>query len=796
MTENRNRCVITGLGMVSAIGNSVAECWEAALAGQCGIGKVASVDSTGCYADLGAEVHADDLDNVTGAADMDRVSKLCVKASREAVADAGISFENDAARCGVIMGSCVGGAVSIDHFYRNGCPAEDVRKMTISPIANQVAGQFGIGGIVTNVANACAAGTISIAYACDLIRAGKGDAFIVGGADAFASVPYAGFLSLHALDAEPCSPFNRSSGITLGEGAGALVVESYEHAVARGARIYCEVLGSGIGSDAYHITAPRPDGEGQMNAIRRAIRTSGLEPSDIDYINAHGTGTAKNDEAEFLSLRTIFDGEHTNLRVSSTKAMVGHCLGAAGAIEAVFSVKAVTDGKIPPTIGYTEEDLTVLAERAGNIDFMPNMPKAAELTSVMSNSFAFGGNNASIIFSKKSGNVTAPVKKAKVVVTGMGIVSPVGQGKEKYLAAVREGKAPETNSVFAGVGAGDYARCGLKMAFYRKLDKFSQLQAVSGMDALADAGLTVTEENATDIGIIVGTEDGPVATVCDFAKDLVEKGNSAGSAFRFPNTVYNAAGGYLSICSGIKGYNVTVTNGAQAGLGSIAYAVNIIRDGVENAMLATGTDENCETIGCLYERMSILAPAGNRPYVGSGAGMVLSEGSTTLVLENAETAKARGSRAYAEVIGYGMTHAARSRAVGDEAVSALVRAVREAAVDAGIGVENIDTVIGFGNGRADLETTEIAAYRALFGQRDVPVCNVRGVIGEGRAATAALSAAHAALLLSGELSGEVEAYTLNGVPRTVEIRGENCRTVLVTAAAEDGSFTALLFRKI
>ena len=177
--------------------------------------------------------------------------------------------------------------------------------MGASAIANNVSAHFGLEGITANIVNACAAGTMSIGYACDLIREGKGDVFIAGGSDSFSSLAFSGFHALHALDENACSPFNHSTGITLGEGSGILVIESYEHAVERGAKIYCEILGSGVSSDAYHITAPRPDGEGQMSAIRRAVESSALSFDDIDYINAHGTGTAKNDEAEFLSLHTL-----------------------------------------------------------------------------------------------------------------------------------------------------------------------------------------------------------------------------------------------------------------------------------------------------------------------------------------------------------------------------------------------------------------------------------------------------------------------------------------------------------
>ena len=799
MTENKNRCVVTGLGLVSAIGNTVAESWKNAVDGVSGIKNATSVNTDGCYATLGAEVSADDLDGVPEAESMDRVSKLCVKAAGEAVRDAGLNLaDEDARRVGVIMGSCVGGVVSIEHYYREGEQAEDVTKTPISAIANAVAHTYGAGGVVTNVANACAAGTISIAYACDLIRAGVGDVFIAGGADAFASVPYAGFISLHALDAMPCSPFNRCSGITLGEGSGALIVESYEHAVKRGAKIYCEILGNGVSSDAHHITAPRPDGEGQMNAIRRALASSGLKPADITYINAHGTGTAKNDEAEFLSLHTIFDETNDNLSVSSTKAMVGHCLGAAGAIEAVFTVKALTEDTVPPTVGYTDEDLERLKERAGKIDFRPNLSRKKTLTHVMSNSFAFGGNNASIVFSKTPGDVSLPTEKQKVYITGLGIVSPAGNGVENYLASVNAGALPASPSVSATVGHEDYDACGLKMAFYRKLDAFSQLQAVSGMEALADASLTVTDENATDIGIVVGTSDGPISTVSDFQKDIVAKGNAAGSAFKFPNTVYNAAGGYLSICSGIKGYNVTVTNGTQSGISSIAYGVNILREGQEKVVLATGTDENSEIIESLYRKLGYVADSVHGAYDGD-AGFVLGGGSITLVLESGENVAARNATPYAEVLGYGMTSAGLPFGQVSGSEGAMADAIRLACEDAGISLSDIDAVAGFANGQKAVDEMEIAAYRAVFGDEKLatlPLYQVKDTVGECRAAGAALAASHAACLLAGKLTGEQKAYRVtNGKVEAVKVDPKNHRYILVTSYAAGGSTCAVVLGK-
>jgi len=370
---NNRRCVVTGLGLVCALGDNTEQCWSAAINGVSGIREVKSVDTAECYAHKGAEVALTNAE--LSDEDYDRSSLLCIKAANEALADAGYSAESfDSQRIGVIIGNCVGGAASIDKYYtdeiKNGCAnAADILKMPAAAIANNVARHFGLNGTTANIVNACAAGTMSLAYACDLIRAGKADAFVAGGSDSFSSLAFSGFHALHALAEDACSPFNHSNGITLGEGAGVLIIESYEHAVQRGAKIYCDVLGSGVSSDAHHITAPRPDGQGQMSAIKKAIANSGLQFTDIDYINAHGTGTAKNDEAEFLSLHTLFDcNDHVS--VSSTKSMTGHCLGAAGSIEAVLTVKAVCENMVPPTIGYSDDDMDALKEKAGSIDFV------------------------------------------------------------------------------------------------------------------------------------------------------------------------------------------------------------------------------------------------------------------------------------------------------------------------------------------------------------------------------------------------------------------------------------------
>ena len=795
MTENKNRCVVTGLGTINAIGNNVEEAWSNALASVSGIKNTTTVDTVDCYATLAAEVKDDTLDLIPGTENMDRSSKLAVKATLEAIKDAGLADFEGNTKVSVIMGSCVGGAVSIDHYYRNDKPASDVTKMAISAIAANVAGYVHAGGVVTNIANACAAGTISIAYACDLIRAGKADIVIAGGSDAFASVPYAGFLALHALSSEKCSPFNKCQGITLGEGSGAVIVESYEHAKKRGAKVYCEVLGSGVSSDAHHITAPREDGEGQMNCINWALKTSGVNKNEIGYINAHGTGTAKNDNAEFLSLHTIFDEENDNLSVSSTKAMVGHCLGAAGAIEAVFAIKALTTNKVPATLGYEADDFDRLKEKGGKIDFVPNTSREKELETVMSNSFAFGGNNASIVFSKNQGNVKTTNDNGKVYITGLGLVTPFGNGIDAYLNAVKEDKKPESTSLKSEALIDDYVEFGLKPV-YRKHDNLSHLQVVSGMQALKNAGITLDDTNATKIGIVEGTADGALGTCLEFTENIVEKGNANGSAFKFPNTVYNAAGGYLSIVSGIKGYNVTVTNGSQSGLQSVAYATNIIRQGKEEVVLATGTDENIEGINEIYNKVGYVASDVALPFENKN-GFTLSDGSITLVLENDKTATARGAKKYAEVLGYGMA----TKPVGFGNIEGsdlgLVEAIKLALADANLTIDDIDTVAGFASGYKVVDDIELNALEMVFGDKvsNLTLLETKYHTGDARSASAALSLAEASLLLSGDLDKDKGYKLLNGKVVDAVVEGKNMKNVLAIAYALGGTYTAVVITK-
>ena len=665
----KRRVVITGLGTVNPLGNTAADSWAAAKAGRCGIGPITQFDTTDFKCKLAGEVKNFDPETVVDkkeARKMARFTLLALAAAAEAIADSGLNTEAEAKNIGVVLSSGIGGLPTIEEQHTRG---EEKGMEKVSPyfvpmsIANmaaaQVAIRFGLKGMCTCPVTACAGGTNAVGDAFHRIRDGYETAMVCGGAESCISpLGIGGFTSMKALstatDPDAASlPFDaRRGGFVMGEGSGVLVLEELEHARARGAHIYAEVVGYGANCDAYHFTAPAPGGTGAIDCMKLTLADAGIAPEQVDHINAHGTGTAKNDAAEFLSLHTLFEGAAPS--VSSTKSMTGHCLGAAGAIEAVLSVKALTENTVLPTTGYAPEDLAPLAEKAGNLDCVVNVAHERELENVMSNSFAFGGTNASIIFSKKP-HPAEQTGKRRICVTGIGELLSEADGT----ASVQRELTPE-----------DFGARDVKLGFYRKLDRFSQMQVLSGVDALRDAGFTIDADNASRVGSTIGTADGPMAEITSFQKTVCEKGPAAGSAFSFPHTVYNAAGGYLSIFTGLKGFCATIANGTQAGLQSVICACDELRSGAGDAVLAAGTDENSENITEVYSHLPL-------------PGHVVGEGCVTMLLEDAAAAQARGARIYAEILGYAGTHQA-ARYGSEPAQEQVDRTLAGALQDAGL----------------------------------------------------------------------------------------------------------------
>ncbi|MDW2974765.1 MAG: beta-ketoacyl-ACP synthase II [Alphaproteobacteria bacterium] len=412
------RVVVTGMGIVSPVGTGVEYAWKNILAGKSGVCKVDSFDVSDLASQIaglpkvGTEPGQYNPDAVVEPREQRKLDKCeiyGIVAADEAIKDAGLeNYEGDKTRIGVSVGSGIGGFNTI---YDNCVELHTGGPRRVSPffipkgIINMAAGnisiKYGFKGPNISVVTACATGAHSIGEAARMIQYGDADIMVCGGTEgAVSRISLAGFSAMKALSTRNDNPAAASrpwdknrDGFIMAEGAGVLVLEEYEHAVARGAKIYAEVAGYGMSADAYHITAPAPNGEGGKRAMISALKDAGLNPSDVDYVNAHGTSTGLGDVGELAAVQDLFAG--TDVCMSSTKSMTGHLLGAAGAVEAIFCVLAIRDGIVPPTINLDDPE-----DAVGDFDLVPHVAKKRKVDVAISNSFGFGGTNASLVLTK------------------------------------------------------------------------------------------------------------------------------------------------------------------------------------------------------------------------------------------------------------------------------------------------------------------------------------------------------------------------------------------------------------
>ncbi|MDQ0857783.1 beta-ketoacyl-ACP synthase II [Bacillus sp. V2I10] len=408
----KKRVVVTGLGAVTPVGGTAEESFDRIIKGKSGIGPLSHIDSSIYNVKVAAEVKGfkpEEYMDMKEARRMGRFTQLAVAASKMAVKDAELTIdENNAERVGVWIGSGIGG---LGEFEEQHIKFLDKGVRRVSPFiipmlipdlaAGRVSIELGAKGINSCTVTACASGANSIGDAFKVIQRGDADVMITGGTEAaITPMTVAGFSNMTALSTNPdpqtaSRPFDKNrNGFVIGEGAGILILEELKHALARGAEIYGEIAGYGATGDAFHITTPAPEGEGGQRSMIMALQDAELKPEDVDYINAHGTSTHYNDLYETQAIKAVFGSHAYKLPISSTKSMTGHLLGAAGAIEAIFSVMAIRDKVIPPTINYETADPEL------DLDYVPNEARNQELNAVLSNSLGFGGHNATLVFKK------------------------------------------------------------------------------------------------------------------------------------------------------------------------------------------------------------------------------------------------------------------------------------------------------------------------------------------------------------------------------------------------------------
>ena len=410
------RVVVTGLGALTPIGNTAPAFWAALLEGRSGAGPITRFDASIYKTQFACEVkdlNVEDFIERKEARRMDRCTHLGLIAAEEAVADSGLEASNlNKDRVGVIWGSGIGGLDTFTEEFGNFFKGEEVPrfnpffipKMIADICGGHISMKYGYRGPNYTTVSACASSTNAVIDALMLIRLGKADVIIAGGSEAAVSPGgIGGFNSMHALSTRnddyltASRPFDKDrDGFVLGEGAATLVLEEYEHAKARGAKIYAELVGGGLSADAYHLTAPHPDGLGARNVMRNALEDAGLKPEDIDYVNVHGTSTPLGDVAESKAIKEVFGDHAYQINISSTKSMTGHLLGAAGAAEAAVAVLSVYHDIVPPTINHFTDD----PELDDKLNFTFATPHKRTVRAALSNTFGFGGHNASVIFKK------------------------------------------------------------------------------------------------------------------------------------------------------------------------------------------------------------------------------------------------------------------------------------------------------------------------------------------------------------------------------------------------------------
>ncbi len=413
---NDRRVVVTGLGTVNPVAGDVESTWRGLLDGTSGVGPITSIEASDLPSQIAGEITDFDIEAFMPrrqARRMDRYAQLFWVAAREALGDSGIAYEPDdpaAYRAGVVVGSGIGGVTT---FEEEVTTLLEVGPHRLSPfgipkiIANLAGGQisidFNLYGPNTTAVTACAASANAIGDAAAIIQRGAADVMLAGGADAaITRLAMGGFAQARALSTRNDDPQGASrpfdagrDGFVMAEGAAALVLEEREHALERGATVYAEVVGYGMSADGYHVTLPRPGGDGAARAMQSALDDAGIAAEQVSYINAHGTSTAANDVTETMAIKTVFGDHAYRVPISSTKSMTGHLLGGAGAVEAVASVLAIRDGIVPPTINLTDPDPEC------DLDYVPGEARTVDVQYAMSNSFGFGGHNVVLVFSSQ-----------------------------------------------------------------------------------------------------------------------------------------------------------------------------------------------------------------------------------------------------------------------------------------------------------------------------------------------------------------------------------------------------------
>ncbi|MGA3142193.1 MAG: beta-ketoacyl-[acyl-carrier-protein] synthase family protein [Verrucomicrobiota bacterium] len=735
------RVVITGLGVLSGAGANVAEFQRNITAGVCCLSPITDPRAAhfkSRYAGLLAGTAAATLEPLAELAGFDRYVQMAMVAAREALAVAAARPENFGRRLGLIFATCSGPMLLIEAHYER-IIRGDLRLTEEEWLARQyytgarvLARELGVQGLSTTVVTACSASTAAMALAADLIRCGMLDAALAGGADAFSTSTLAGFEGLKATSEGKCAPFSKPFGLNLGEAAAFVFLESLTSARKRQVAIQAEILGSGMSNDAFHCSAPEPAGRGLATAMQRALADAGLSPEQISYINAHGTGTEANDKAEAKAVRKVFGAQAERTPISSTKSMVGHCLGAAGAVEAIAGIVCAKSGVLPPTANFT-------GPREGcALDCVPEAGRAWLAPQVfLSNNSAFGGHNASVVLSvsispsppskEERGGVRRPIIQAQIpspqpsprsggeresatvlscaqsqisdssqsllasaatventepiYITACGVVSAAGIGVEALDRVQRNGKSvlrpvaiPGLPPMLAGMVDEKGVETFDRRLDLRHMDRSSRWATVAARLAIREAGFSERPSALAKLGLFLNLSAGPSWAESEYLTSFLSNNRQVTQLTAFPYIVPGSVAGNVCRALGLAGHNLTLSVGPGAGLLGLGPAIAALRTGHAEALLSGAVDELSERI--LTDQFMAGLSSGKDA-------LPPGEGAAVLLLETARHAAARGVRPLAEVCGMAYATEADRCCRPNPDEQGLVEIVRDALNQAG-----------------------------------------------------------------------------------------------------------------
>lgn len=724
--------VISGVGICTPLGKRQDFFAEAVIAGRSCIRSVTSFDGSVLTSDLASEFDPSDRDFGLSDAEiarMDRGAWFAMAALTEALADAGLDPDTvDSERLAVVVGTSHTGIQHIEAIYR-AAHCGRVEEVTSAMLhaastdhtATVVCARLGSRGPKATISSACASSNTAIGYGLDLLRNGEVDVVVVVGTDTVSPSILAGFNCLRAVSREPAAPFSAPSGISLGEGAGVVILERLEGLTSRGRVPRAQVRGYGLSGDAYHETATDTAGLGVEAAMREALRDAATDTGEIDYVSAHGTGTDANDIPESLATVRLFGN---TVPMSSPKSILGHTLGASGVIELILTLLLAERGFVPHTANFK-------GARPGcpDLDYVPNSPRPGKIVTFLCNNYGFGGNNSSLVISRRVVPELGARRVARsVVITGGGVLNVAGNGLQAFFDALWAGASGVALIDEYGVPVGKLG----PIAFQGRLKGYSRSSpmikyaiAASGqaIEQASNGAPDLLSRNPYRNALIAGVSQGAVRSVEKFMKSVFVEGLQYASATHFPMTTMNASGGQVSIAYGIKGYNTTFCGGPTA----FKYAFDIVRAGRQTRALTFGTDEISPLFTRLLNQTGWVCKQVVTPFADE-AGVNPGEGAGALMLEAASEAEARGVRPLAIVGGVGIAQDGLANGVADNG-NGLGRAIGVAFTQARVSPWDIGAVVALGTGTLGSKHAEAAGLALVFGHELPPTTSAVGAVG-------------------------------------------------------------------